>query len=285
MTSQEKAYKRKLEELLKATGHLTDVEVGRVQALLKDAADRIRDAIASTEWEAYRIQQFKEAVERAISAFSQQYQTGFADASRSMWEAGIEAVEHPLQFAGISVMTAAVNREALEILQGYSADLITNLSVDAIKRITAEITLGILGEKSPWEVMSAIGTTLKGGGVMAGISHRAETIARTEMARIHSLAREARMRMLVDENPAAGWKKKWISSGKAHPREWHRKLNGMIVDMDKKFPGGILYPHAPGLPAKEVINCGCTHVLTCAAWERDSELTRYDRPIETAIYD
>jgi len=285
MTPEEIAYNDMLQKLTVNVGKLTDAEVDRVLGILNQALKDIDQVVATTEWQAYQIPQFKEAVERAITAFSQQYQAGADEALKTMWQTGVEAVDIPLQTVGIFIRTAEMNRAALEIMQGYSADLIKNLSADAIKRINSEITLGILGEKTPWEVMQAIGRRLGDKGIMPSIAHRAETITRTEMARVHSAAREARMRDVVGaihEFPSR-WMKKWISSGKAHPRPHHAALNGKMVDVDEKFPGGIPYPHAPGLPAKEVINCGCTHVLTRQDWEIATQPG--DRPFEADIYD
>ena len=284
MTEEEKAYNKMLAELTAKVGKLTDTEVARVLDILGQALKDIDQMVATTEWQAYQIPQFKESVERAISAFAQQYQAGADEALKTMWLTGIEAVDVPLQTVGISVLTSEINRSALEIMQGYSADLIKNLSADAIKRINSEITLGILGEKTPWEVMQSIGRGLGDKGIMPSIAHRAETITRTEMARVHSAAREARIRAVVDstDGEPVRWMKKWISSGKANPRPHHAALNGKMVDVDKKFPGGIPYPHAPGLPAKEVINCGCTHVLTRADWE---DFSKEKRPFEADIYD
>lgn len=267
MTSRrEQAYDAMLTKLTLSVGRLTDAEAARVLALLEDSLERIDETIAATEWQAYRIPQLKESVERAISSFTQQYQAGFSDATKNIWLAGIDAVDAPLAAAGLLSSTSELNREALQILQGYSADLIGGLSSEALKRINNEITMGILGEKNAWEVMQAIGRNLHDKGVMQSIAARAEAITRTEMARVHSAAREARMHDAVDADPEAPWMKKWISSGKAYPRQNHAALDGKMVPVGENFPGGFPYPHAPGLPAKEVVNCGCTHVLARKDW-------------------
>jgi len=78
------------------------------------------------------------------------------------------------------------------------------------------------------------------------------------MARVHSSAREARIKATVEAgtDPEMTWQKKWISSGKAKPRDHHEGLDGVVIDVDEDFLGYIPYPHAPGLPADEVVNCG-----------------------------
>lgn len=277
MTRREQAYNQMLTDLTAAVGKLTDDEVTRVLALLNKAMEEIDHTIATTEWQAYRIQQLKEMTGRSIASFSQQYQSFFTAAEKNIWLAGIDGVDQPLYAAGISISTGELNREALEIMQGYSADLIGGLSADALKKINGEITMGILGQKTSWEVMQAIGRNLEDKGIMPSIAARAETITRTEMARVNSAAREARMMAVVEADPKAPWMKKWISSGKRYPRANHAALDGAIVDMGQDFAGGLPYPHAPGLPASEVVNCGCTHVLARKDW---GDLPKKWRPIQ-----
>ena len=257
MTKRERAYAKKMQGLIDKVGKLEDREVKKVFGLLEEARKTVAASVASTEWELYYIPQHKEAVERAIEAFRQQYLAGQREALGNAWNAGIDVVDSPLQFVGIRLAAPEISRSALEILQGYSADLIKGLTSDALKKVNNEITLGIMGEKAPFEVMQAVGRSLKEKGVFKSIGHRAEAITRTEMARVHSGAREARIRNVVgNTDPDMKWEKKWLSSGKAEPRAHHAGLNGAVIEVDEKFLGYIDYPHAPGLSAAEVVNCG-----------------------------
>ena len=257
MTSRERAYNRKLKELISKVGKLEDREVKKVMEILEASRKEVAAAVVSTEWQAHHITQLKEAIELAIEGFKQQYTAGHNEALSNMWNAGIDTIDSPLQYAGINLMAPEIPRVALEILQGYSTDLISGLSGDTLKKISNEITLGIIGQKSPYEVMKTIGRSLDEKGIYKSTFHRAEAITRTEMARIHSSAKEARIQSLTEgrTDPSIHMMKKWLSSGKAHPRENHL-IDGELAEIDDNFSNGILYPHAPGLPAKEVVNCG-----------------------------
>jgi len=258
MTRREQAYNKKLQELIERTGKLEDREVRKVMAMLERAREQVAARIAESEWQAYFIPQLKEGIQTAIEGFRQQYMAGQREALGNTWNAGIDAVDSPLQFVGVRLVAPEIGREVLEIMQGYSADLIQGLSADTLKKVNNEITLGIMGQKPQHEVMKAVGRNLKDKSVFSSIFHRAETITRTEMGRVNSNSREARMRAVVETgtDPEMKWQKKWISSGKAHPRDHHAALDGVVVDLDEDFPGGIPYPHAPGLPAEETVNCG-----------------------------
>jgi len=273
-TKREQAYNDMVRGLIASVGQLQDAEVARARGILEHMRSEIAARTAETDWQAHAIPQLKAAVTRAIETFERQYRAGHDPALANMFEAGIDMVDAPLAAAGIRVAAPEISRTALEIAQGYSADLIGGLSADAIKQINGEITLGIMGGKSVGDVMQAIGRSLDAEKTrMYNIAARAEAITRTETARVHSAARQARIAAVAGgvTDPAILVTKKWIASGKFYPRENHAALNDVRVPLDQDFPGGLPHPHAPGLPAKEVVNCGCTHVLDTPDWDKLAE--------------
>lgn len=203
----------------------------------------------------YYLPRMREAVERAVEGFKLRYQSETKKDLDNAWKAGIDMVDSSLQYVGVALAVPELSRSALEILQGYSADLIKGLSADTIKKINNEIAMGVMGGKSIQEVMKAVGRNLDDPSIFGTIASRAETITRTEMGHVHSAARQARIEQVVKEGDVR-WEKKWISSGKAKPRPHHAALNGVTIPVDDLFLGYIPYPHAPGLPAGEVVNCG-----------------------------
>lgn len=267
MTDRERAYHRKVEALIEGVGKLTEAEVERVRELLRESQQTVAARVATTEWQAHYLPQLKEAVKTTMQVFEQRYAADLATAQANLWAAGIDLVDWPLAYVGLRATLPEISISALEVMHGYSADLIVGLAEDAIKRINQELTLGILGQQTPFEVMMGIGRNLDDPSVYRTIAVRAETIARTELGRVNSAAREARIEQTVEANPDLPWQKKWLASGKAHPRPHHAALHQRMVPVDQNFPGGIPYPHAPGLSAAEVISCGCVHVLTLADWE------------------
>lgn len=285
MTSRERAYLHKVEQLLARTGRLRESEVGRALAILEDARIQVAGAVAATDWQAHYLPQKREAVARAVEAFRQRYGTEQDRALNNAWNAGQDMVDSPLAYADlVHAALPELSRTTLEIAQGYSADLIHGLSGDLLKRVNAEINLGVMGNKPLTDVLATIGQGLDSPGVFGSIATRAEAITRTEFARVNSLARQARISDVVRANPAS-WLKQWLHSGKPHPRQRHLALDRKAVPLDENFPGNIPYPHAPDLPASEVVNCGCSHVLTRLDW--NDLPTNWDpRPYQDrAIYD
>lgn len=257
MTNREKAFAKKVQGLIDKVGKLQDAEVKKVMAMLEAMRKEVAAMVATTEWKAYAIPQLRASIDRAVEAFRQRYQAAQGGALNNMWAAGIDMVDIPLSAAGFRLLGPEISRTALEIGQGYSADLIKGLTSDAIKKINGEIMMGIMGAKQPFDVMKAVGRNLDDPSVFRTIATRAEAITRTETAKINSAARQARIEGTVgNTEPPMRWMKKWISSGKFRPRPHHAGLNGETIPIDEKFLGYIDYPHAPGLSAEEVVNCG-----------------------------
>ena len=52
--------------------------------------------------------------------------------------------------------------------------------------------------------------------------------------------------------------KEWIATNDGRTRHSHAMLDGAIVDQDKKFDNGLMYPGDPSGRPEEVYNCRCT---------------------------
>lgn len=257
MTPQQ-AFDAKVKALIKQANKLSDDAVARVIRLLSDARKEVAATVASTEWEAYYLPQIKGAIDRALQEFGSKYGLDMSETQRSFWDYGIDSVDLPLRAAGIVQALPAIDVTALAVLQGYSADLVQGLKMDAIKRINNEISLGIMGQKNPFEVMKAIGKNLKDPGIFKSLTARAETIVRTEAGRVLETASQARKAAAAQVVP--GLQKQWFYGHSPRmPRLDHMAAAGQIRDIDKPFDVGgeeLMYPKDPAGSARNTVNCG-----------------------------
>lgn len=89
---------------------------------------------------------------------------------------------------------------------------------------------------------------------------RGETIARTEM--LTALAES--QKEAYEQAIASGAvnrqdiRKIWRATRDNRTRDTHRHVDSESVGMDERFSNGLLYPHEPGAPASEVVNCRCS---------------------------
>ena len=96
-----------------------------------------------------------------------------------------------------------------------------------------------------------------------------EAITRTEVRSVVDDVKHTYMGKFLENNPNYGIRKKWIHNKmhrKYKPRVHHLNLHGIIRKYDEDFEyvnpvNNILiktpFPHAPGMPASEVIGCSC----------------------------
>ena len=62
--------------------------------------------------------------------------------------------------------------------------------------------------------------------------------------------------------------KEWVSTNDGRTRHSHAVLDGAIVDQDKKFDNGLMYPGDPSGRPEEVYNCRCTIVAKVKGFKK-----------------
>ncbi len=258
--TKEQLFNKKVKELVKKANNLEDAEVRKVVKHLADARKEIASAVASTGWQAYHLPKLKNAVERAMQQFAMKYGIDLRDAQLQFWGEGINMVDLPLSAVGITAAIPAIDSTVLGIMQGYGADLVSGLSASANRQIVNEMTMGLMGNKSPFEVMKAIGTNLKDKSIFRSIAERAEVITRTECGRVLEAATQARNEKAAHVVP--GLQKQWIhgSAPRKMPRISHIAADGQTRDVNKPFDVGgekLMYPKDPAGSAKNTIKCQC----------------------------
>lgn len=264
--SKGKAFERKVKKLMKQANRMEDAGVKRVIRLLADARKEVAATVASTEWQAFYLPQMKGAIERALEDFGQKYGVEMREMQRQFWEQGIDMTDLPLREVGIWQALPEIDTTMLSILQGYSSDLVQGLTRDALKRINTEITLGLMGQKSPYEVMGAVGRNLKDKSIFKSLRDRADTIVHTEAGRVLEASGQLRKEAAAKIIP--GLQKQWFyGHSPKSPRMDH------LAAARRYSPGGdpgpipvgepflvagekLMYPKDPAGSAKNTIRCG-----------------------------
>lgn len=95
------------------------------------------------------------------------------------------------------------------------------------------------------------------------VAYRAETIARTETARVVNEARDEALNQTVEEVgiETSLIERVWRSTMDNRVRDTHRAMDGQVVGKDQPFtsPSGasLMYPGDANAPAAEIVNCRC----------------------------
>lgn len=261
-------FDRRVKQLAKQADKLPKVAIKRTGKIVNEFRKNViselsQEQVVDGTWRAYRLNDLKRMADNVSKDFDDRYFQQLKLDQGAGWDLGVERIDGPLKAAQVDLtrLIPEISRSQLSIMQGYSADLIKDVSLSALKNINSQLTLGIMGGSSPYEVMTAIGRNLKDPSIFKSIALRAETITRTEMGRMQNTATQARQAQAQKALPKL--KQRWHWSGVS--RADHAAIDGQVRGVDEWFdlPGGtqILYPLGPVRPvdqaAKQTINCSC----------------------------
>jgi len=223
-------------------------------------------------------QEVKNRVATIIQEFDSNLKDKMTENQRRMFTRGIKLVDRAVDAADLIKAVPYLDETALKTAQAFTADLITNLTDDMRGKITSQIQLGVLGQKSATDIIKEVGRNLAGPSVFGTIRRRSEIIVRTEVNRVQALATEARLKQLKARVPDL--KQEWLHSGLGQPpRQNHVDMNGVQVAIGEKFhlrakEGDKVYlitgPYDPTLPVGETVNCRCVAIPVVGRFEKKS---------------
>lgn len=199
-------------------------------------------------------------------------------AQQDALDIGVQVVDAPLGVSGAVVNAPDVTLPLMQVLSGFTADRITNLSADLLDQISLELRLAALGAKPVYDVIVTIADKLRDAGAgnagFGSLQARAEAITRTELGRIHSMAGQRRMEQAAEQFP--DMMKEWRHSGlRLHPRDGHRAYHGTRVPVLQPFRvaptrGGrrenLMFPRDPAASARSTVRCRCEAIPWRPSW-------------------
>jgi hypothetical protein len=249
--------------------------VDNVAGLLDDVKKQILAELAASPsgYSSYQMKQSLASIESYLGDFESAADRELGSGIASSFDAGAGLLQSALQAGGDSGVyfgMGHISTGLIDTLQEFAYGRIRSVSGDAYNRIKGELTLGILGQKTPQQVASDIAGSLESPGIFKTIAERAEVITGTEMGRAFSMATAKSIATAAETVP--GLQGMWIHAGHPHaPRQVHLLMHGQVRDTGKPFYKAedgtpVLYPRDPNAPIKEVIRCGCQLLPYMAAW-------------------
>lgn len=265
-------YDKKVQELIATAESMADDRVAASIKLLDAARKKVNTTIAETDWQLYYLPKMKKAIDKAMQEFASKYSKDLTSSQNDFWSFGQTMVDAPLAAAGVSAVLPAIDTAVLTAMQSFSAHLVESLGADAANKIYNEIAMGLMGQKTPYDVMTAVGKNLNDKGIFSTIAARAETITRQESGRILEAASQARMEEAMKVVP--GLKKQWKHGVSRVPRMTHIAAINQIRDVDKPFIVGgerLMYPRDPAGSLKNTMNCSCYTVPYMDGWPEEGK--------------
>jgi len=260
-------YEKRIRDLIRQAREADPMAMRIAQRSLKQAHAELLREIAGLPSEAssysrHQLDGLRRATERAMEDFDRHLKSEITSAQADKFLEGRENVDRTLRDAiGTPAMLADLSRTNLLLAQGYTADLVTGLSEAAKARLNATLRRAFLGGQSVTDIIKQIGRSI-GEGEFGVISRRAQTIYRTEIMRISSLASQARLEQALERGVPV--QKMWIHAGTpVRVRVYHLAINREVAPVDESFPGSgpngedLMFPGDPAGEAADTVNCGC----------------------------
>ena len=230
----------------------------------------VRLANKPTEYQAWKYSQTKADLDRIINELDRTLKTKMSGYAQTAWDLGIAQVDEPLKAAEIFGMIPDINVNVLTTLQDFSADLITNLTGEARKKIETAIKIGILAGDPIEKIAKQVGKNLTDRSIFKTIRTRAITIGRTEINRIFNYSNDLRYDEANKVIPELA--QMWVAAMDSRTRASHRAADGQIVKHGEPFKVGSYeaqFPGDPSLPAKESVRCRCRIIPHMEDWQID----------------
>ncbi|PKN60674.1 MAG: hypothetical protein CVU53_01905 [Deltaproteobacteria bacterium HGW-Deltaproteobacteria-11] len=247
-----------------------------VKALLEETRKQILLDLAGLPgdgYSAYYLRQILASIDEHLTAWAAGTVRELDGRLSTTWEMGAGLLPTAAEAAGLQLGHIGISGDLLEALKEFTFGKISGVKGDLYNKVRGELTLGVLGQRTPQEVTQALIGDIRdlpipvgkfGKPVFKSIEERAEVITGTEMGRAFSLATEKSLETARETVPEMG--SMWIHAG--HPKQFrpiHVEMHGEVRTEGKPFyrtknGDPVRFPRDPDAPISEVIRCGCTHI-------------------------
>lgn len=219
---------------------------------------------APSDWQAYHYSQLLPAISAALKEAEKQLTEQAEAAHVEAVKQGRSLVDAPLAASVQSAdfLPPVVDSRQILAMRHMTVKLIKGVCEESSRQIKDQLGLVIAGVQTPGQAVDALSLQFNGD------RSRALTVLRTELGTAYAAATQERMETAKEYLPKL--QKQWRKSGKLRGRFEHAAADGQIQDVDKPFLVGgeeIMFPRAPGVSARNRINCGCESLPWMANWE------------------
>ena len=273
---------QKIKAILAAQAENEALGTERVLALLEELRRQIISELAtmpSGSYSSYVMKASLASIDEHLVKWEGSVQRELDFALTQSWAAGAKLLPAASEAAGVALQLPWISTGTLDALKEFTFGRISGVRGDLYNRIKGELTLGILGQKTPQEVAAQLAEGLQGqklpvgkGGhpIFKSAAERAEVITGLEMGRAFSMATE--MSIEAAQQILPDLERMWLHAGHpGAPRQSHLLMHGQTRKVGAAFyqtPQGakVFFPRDPQAPVSEVIRCGCDLIPWHPGW-------------------
>lgn len=130
-----------------------------------------------------------------------------------------------------------------------------------VKKINAEILQGIIQGEAMDKIAGRLQNVTNMNGTAAIRNARTMITGAENKGRLDSYARAEADGIILQ--------KEWLATNDGRTRHSHAMLDGAIVDQDKKFDNGLMYPGDPSGRPEEIYNCRCSVAAVVKGFKKE----------------
>jgi len=201
-------------------------------------------------------------VNEKIDEFTGRMGKSVTDGQVQSFNAGSQLVPEVLKGVGIDIAFGKLSDELIVTAKKLSVDYIKDMSKAMKDDIAREIRGAILKGENSFDAARKIDKII-GTSKTTGYLNRSDVIARTEIGRAYSIARQAKDEQVAEKVPKL--KKQWVTGFNPRNKDMgggrgfisHSEVDGQIRDVDQPFDVGGEQMMAPRMGEKPENNVGC----------------------------
>jgi hypothetical protein len=218
-----------------------------------------------TEFDYYWLRSVRTAIESRIAQLDRDMTVRLKADINAAFDLGSQLIDEPARIVIGTNPVIGVSRQVAEVAASFSASLIKDLTTEAQAAIDGVLQRAAIGGLTVQDAIKQIGANLDDSKIFKSIAARAETIFRTEVLRVQSIATQARMQANREAMRKAGWAlgKRWLATPDKRVRLSHLAVMGQEREVDEPFKVGgeeLMYPRDPAGSAENTISCRCISV-------------------------
>lgn len=280
MTNKEKAQLLKtkvnqaINDLKRVDKNVTKDIMGSLRKLKLDIADGLKDVV---RFQSPYYRAILDEIDFKIDEFSSRMQKAIRDGQNVSFGAGEKVSDDIFKTVQLAYGIPKLSDELIATAQEFTTDLITNMTDQMKDDIAKSLRRSLLTGEDSYNAARGIDKII-GVNKRLGYMNRSDTIARTEIGRAFSMARQAKDEEVVKIVPSM--KKQWITTQTERVRDKdmgggrgfvsHKDAHGQIRKVDEPFDVGgeqLMYPRDPAGKPENIINCMCVSVPYMEEWE------------------
>lgn len=258
--------KKKIDESLRSLRNNEKATVKGLISELTRTREDINKLIRGTErFEMGYYRAMLRGVDEKINEYQGKMGKSVNASQETAFKAGENLVPDIMKSAGYDFAFGKLSDELVVTAKKLSVDYIKGMTGEMRKDIARRLRQGLLKGENSYDVARGIDEII-GTSKRFGYLNRADVIARTEIGRAYSIARQAKDEETVKVLP--GMKKQWVTGFNPRNKDMgggrgfisHSEVDGQIRDVNEPFDVGGEQMMRPRMGEKPENNCNCNCV-------------------------